>query len=111
MTYDFASCDYPLNMELLLTDATDPKFAAIGKNYELFEKSSEKILELQGTGKLKAAVEEHGVSEKLLHFDQYDVLLQFGIPYYKKSGEITGRTLIGQISEDEFLIVGLDAKI
>jgi hypothetical protein len=24
MTYDFVSCNYPLNMELFLTDATDP---------------------------------------------------------------------------------------
>ena len=26
MTYDFASRDYPLKMELFLTDATDPIF-------------------------------------------------------------------------------------
>ena len=29
------------------------------------------------TGKLKTAVEEHGLGEKLLHFDNYDLLCQF----------------------------------
>lgn len=91
-------------------ESLDPQFAAIAENYRLFGKSAEMITELQGTGRLKAAVEEHGLGEKLLHFDNYDVLFQFGIPNYRKAGEVTGRALIGQISEDEFLIVGFDAK-
>ncbi len=93
-----------------LQESLDPKFSAIAANYKLFSRASEKILELQGTGKLKAAVEEHGLGEKLLHFDQYDVLFGFGVPAYKKDGEISGRTLIGQIAEDEFLIIGFDAR-
>jgi len=88
----------------------DESFAGIAANYLLFSNVSEKILELQGTGKLKAAVEEHGLGEKLLHFNNFDVLFQFGFPNYKKSGEITGRALIGELSEDEFLIVGFDTK-
>ena len=93
-----------------LRDALDPKFSAISENYKLFAKASEAILELQGTGNLKAAVEEHGLGEKLLHFGDHDVLFNFGFPNHKKAGEVSGRVLIGQLSEDEFLILGFDAK-
>ncbi len=88
----------------------DTKFLPMAENYKLFSKISDKIVELQGTGNLKAAVEEHGLGEKLLHFDNYDVLVQFGFPNRDKKGEITGRVLIGQLSEDEFMIAGFDAK-
>jgi len=88
----------------------DNVFSGIAGNYGLFNKVSDKILELQGTGNLKAAVEEHGLTEKLLAFENYDVLFQFGYPRFKKSGDITGRILIGKLAEDEFLILGFDAK-
>ena len=47
----------------------DNVFSGISANYKLFDNASDKILELQGTGLLKAAVEEHGLSEKLLSFE------------------------------------------
>ncbi len=88
----------------------DSKFHPMAENYKMFGKISGKIMELQGTGNLKAAVEEHGLGEKLFHFDNYDLLLQFGFPNRDKKGQITGRVLIGQLSNDEFLIAGFDAK-
>jgi hypothetical protein len=91
-------------------DKLDEKFSGIAANYELFGKAAEKIVELQGTGQLKTAVEGHGLGERLLHFDDYDVLFGFGIPHFKKPGEITGRALIGQLSENEFLVMGFDAR-
>lgn len=93
-----------------IKDKIDTKFVPMSENYKMFAKIEQKIIELQGTGKLKAAVEEHGLGEKLLHFDNYDVLFQFGFPNRDKKGQITGRAMIGQISEDEFLIAGFDAK-
>lgn len=93
-----------------LREKLDPKFSGISANYLLFGKASQAILEMQGTGKLKAAVEEHGLGEKLLHFDNYDVLFGFGVPYHRKAGDITGRALIAQLGEDEFLVMGFDAK-
>ena len=88
----------------------DSKFIPMAGNYTIFKKIAGKITDLQGTGNLKAAVEEHGLNEKLLHFDNYDLLLQFGFPSRDKKGQITGRVLIGQLSEDEFLVAGFDAK-
>jgi len=88
----------------------DNVFSGIAANYMLFSKASDKILELQGTGNLKAAVEEHGLPEKLLSFENYDVLFQFGYPRFKKPGNVTGRVLIGQLAEDEFLVLGFDSK-
>lgn len=91
-------------------DKLDKTFLTMAANYSLFQKASGKIMELQGTGRLKAAVEEHGLNEKLLHFNGYDVLFQFGYPNFKKAGNVTGRALTGQLSDDEFLIIGFDAK-
>ncbi len=93
-----------------IKNALDPKFHPMAENYKIFNKVSDKIIELQGTGKLQAAVEEHGLGEKLLHFDHYDVLFQFGFPNRNKNGQVTGRALIGQISKDEFLVAGFDTK-
>jgi len=96
--------------ESRVKETLDTKFHPMAENYKMFNKISAKIIELQGTGKLMAAVEEHGLGEKLLHFENYDVLFQFGYPNRNKNGQITGRTLIGQLGEDEFLIAGFDAK-
>lgn len=96
--------------EYRIKESLDPKFSDMAANYAMFANTSTIIIELQGTGNLKAAVEEHGLSEKLLHFENYDLLCSFGYPLTNKHGEITGRVMVGQLSDDEFLLMGFDAK-
>ena len=88
----------------------DAKFSGIAANYKLLTPAIPLITSLQGTGKLKAAVEEDGLGEKLLHFSKYDVLLTFGFPSYKEDKELTGRMLIAETAPDEFYLMGFDTK-
>ena len=58
MTYDFVSCDYPLKMELFLTDATDPEFAG-GQQVSLGNGSHEFLFNIRfGKNKHKKANED-----------------------------------------------------
>ena len=91
-------------------DKLDDRFNDISANYKLLSKATQKILSLQREDKLKAAGEEQGLIEQLINFENYDVLFEFGYPTYKERGRQSGRVLIGQLSENEFLLIGFDAK-
>ena len=77
------------------------------------------IAELQGTGRLKSAVEEHMLTNRLLTFEKWEVVAMFGFPPQLSYGGLfapgtkdrTGRALIGQLSENEFLILGFDTFV
>ncbi|WPP50975.1 DUF5597 domain-containing protein [Catalinimonas niigatensis] len=88
----------------------DQKFDGIAKNYHLLAGAIHPITQLQGTGLLHAAGEEQGMSEYLLRLNQYDLLLSYGFPTYKDRSKQTGRVLVGQLGEDEFLLIGFDTK-
>lgn len=88
----------------------DERFSGIADNYKLLSKAMIPITKLQGTDKLVAIGEEEGMSEKLVHMDNYDLLFKFGYPTYKVKSEQNGRALIGQLGEDEFLLMGFDTK-
>ncbi|MBT33866.1 MAG: hypothetical protein CMO01_29745 [Thalassobius sp.] len=88
----------------------DNKLQYIASNFSLFSKAMPQILKMQENGNLQCAVQEEGLREKLLHFEGYDLLFQFGFPTYKEHNDKTGRVLIGQVAEDEFVVIGFDAK-
>jgi hypothetical protein len=88
----------------------DNKFAGIAANYRLLRPAIPVITSLQGTGKLKAAGEEDGLGDELLHFSNYDLLLTYGFPSYKEGNEMTGRVLVGELAPDEFMLIGFDTK-
>ncbi|MDR3713965.1 MAG: DUF5597 domain-containing protein [Puia sp.] len=87
----------------------DDKFSGMADNYRLLRGSIGKIAELQGTGRLRAVGEEYGRYEQLVTLGGYDILFSFGYPAYRKK-TLTGRALIGQLGEDEFLITGFDTR-
>lgn len=91
-------------------DRLDDKFAGIAANYRLLRGAISEILALQGTGRLKAAIEEHNRPEQLLNFNGYDILFTFGYPSYKKDRSPSGRALVAQLAANEFLLMGFDAK-
>jgi len=88
----------------------DDKFNYFKDNYRLLKGALDKIAELQGTGKLQAVGEDFALREQLLQAGDYDILFSYGFPGYKHNKELTGRALIGQLGEDEFLILGFDTK-
>ncbi|MHA4809450.1 DUF5597 domain-containing protein [Flavitalea flava] len=87
----------------------DDKFSGMADNYRVLQGAIDKIAELQGTGRLKAVGEEYGLHEELVSLGSYDILFSYGFPAYRKV-PLTGRALIGQLGEDEFLVIGFDAK-
>jgi hypothetical protein len=88
----------------------DARFSGIALNYKLISKSMIPLTQLQGTGKLTAIGEEEGMSEKLVRLQNYDLLFHFGYPSFKDRSKRTGRALIGQLNDDEFLLIGCDVK-
>lgn len=88
----------------------DEKFTHFTQNYILLRGATDIITQLQGTGKLIAAGEEEGLREQLITLGGYDIMLNFGFPSYKANQARTGRVMIGQINEDEFVVIGFDTK-
>lgn len=91
-------------------DKLDERFTDIANNYKVLSKISAPLLTLQEQDKVKAVGEEDGLYEQLVRFDEFDVLFDFGFPSYKDRSIRSGRALIGQLSPNEFLIAGFDAK-
>jgi hypothetical protein len=78
-------------------------------NFRLIGGAMPVIAELGGTDRLKAAVEEDLYTNRLLRFEKYDVLAQWGSIRTSYGGEVaagtaerTGRVLVGQAGEHEF---------
>ena len=73
------------------------------------------ILDLQGTGKLQAAVEEDAIRARNLILTNYDALVRFRPPSRFNpalaTGEPSGRVLIGELGPDEFLVLGFDSTV
>ena len=76
------------------------------------------IAELQGTGKLHSAVEEQYLTDRLIHSSEFDVLVQFGTLHGEYGGTfgtqtpaMSGRALVGELTADEFVVMGFDAHI
>jgi len=87
----------------------DEKFSGMADNYRLLQDVIDKLAELQGTGRMQAVGEEYGRSEQLVTLGDYDILFSFGYPSYRKTTG-TGRAIIAQLGEDEFLVVGFDTR-
>ena len=76
------------------------------------------LLAAREAGHLKAGVEEEGIPNRELTFDDYDVVARFGPVRGSYSGEkgignpdVSGRVLVAQTAPDEFLILGCNANV
>ena len=95
------------------------EFTDIAAGFGLLKPALPVIAELQGTDKLKAAVEEDAIPGRMLYFDGYDVLVRFRAsgrnagPAAAPAGPVvpSGRVLVAQLGPDEFLIAGFDAAL
>ena len=98
-----------------------PDMAAIGADFRVVQSAIPVIAGLQGTDKLKAAVEETGTGARNLIFSNYDALVRFHPPERRPAGtagqapaaaaDLSGRVLIAQLAADEFLIMGFDSSV
>jgi hypothetical protein len=97
-----------------------PRFADTAANFRLLGNAAPVILELQGTKKLQAAIEEENIPGRTLSFDRYDVLAMFPPALAKQPSWVeptgppappSGRVLLAQLQPDEFLVMGFDTTI
>lgn len=92
------------------TGRLDEKFTDMADNYRLFRGILDQLATLQGTGRLKAVGEEYGLHDQLVELGNYDILCSFGFPAYRKRS-LTGRALIAQLGEDEYLVTGFGTRL
>ena len=99
-----------------------PDMAAVGADFRLFKSAIPVIAELQGTSRLKAAVEETGIGARNLIFGNYDALVRFRPPGRQPAGTIgpsaaaavsepTARVMIAELAPDEFLVMGFESSV
>jgi hypothetical protein len=99
-----------------------PDMAAIASDFGLVKTTIPVIAELQGTPRLKAAVEETGIGARNLIFTNYDILVRFRPPGRLPAGTIgqpaaagpsepSARVLIAELGPDEFLVMGFESSV
>jgi hypothetical protein len=96
--------------------------AAIAADFRVVKSALPIIADLQGTEKLKAAVEETGTGARNLIFSNYDVLVRFHPPGRQPAGAVGAataagpvepwsRALIAELNPDEFLVMGFGSSV
>ena len=99
-----------------------PDMAAIAADFRLVKSAIPVITELQGTPRLKAAVEEAGIGARNLIFRNYDLLVRFNPPGRAPAGTIgqpaagasaapSARAMVAELAPDEFLVMGFDSSV
>jgi hypothetical protein len=86
----------------------EERFADLGADYRLVKAAMPAVLDLQATGKLKAAIAEDVIRGKNLIFDRYHLLVHF---LQATPPTPSSRVLVGELGPDEFLIMGFDATV
>jgi hypothetical protein len=97
-----------------------PSEAEVAADFGIFKSTIPVIADLQGTPRLKAAVEETGIGARNLIFSNYDVLVRFRPPGRLPAGTIgqaaaasepAARVLIAELGPDEFLVMGFESSV
>jgi Domain of unknown function (DUF5597)/Beta-galactosidase len=90
----------------------------IALNYALFGPAAPVWRSLGDAGYMQTAIEEEGLANSTLTFDDFDVAVRFGpvLPGYggprgRGNPQRNGRVLVGQLSADEFLVAGMNASL
>ena len=96
----------------------DMQFGDLGNDYRMVNSALPVITELQGTSKLKTAVEEEGITGRNLNFDRYDLLVRYrpqpSVPNPAAPPRLltpSARVLVGELGSDEFLIMGFESTV
>ena len=95
----------------------------LAKNFRLFSAAAPRLYELRRRSSVEsrlvqAAVEEDLLTNRLLRFERWDALVQFGDVRRSYGGEYpggtpdrTGRVAVLHTGTNEFLVIGVDATV
>jgi len=121
----YAIADYnSIGISVFGVDGNAPRGKAVDResetaiNYRLIGAVIPQLLSMRDEGHLHAAVEEDGIANPQMLFDNYDAVARFGTVSNVYGGdrgagnpEIDGRVLVGQLGTDEFLVLGSHANV
>ena len=99
-----------------------PDMVGVAADFGLFKSTIPVMADLQGTPRLKAAVEETGSGARNLIFSNYDVLVRFHPPGRMPAATVgsalvtaptglSARVLIAELGPDEFLVMGFESSV
>jgi hypothetical protein len=90
----------------------------ITANFRQLGPALPELLALRQTGNVRAAVEEEGLANVVVAFDRFEAQARFGPVLGSYSGDngtgnpnVNGRVVFGQISPNEFIVVGFNANV
>ncbi len=85
------------------------------RNYRLIGPMMRDIAELNYQGKLQAVAEIEGQPTQTLHFGPWDAVISYGGTLrggaLKGNPEPTGRALVAQLKDNQFLVTGFDCRV
>jgi hypothetical protein len=89
------------------------RFVDLGADFRMVNAAMPAILDLQASGKLKAAIADDVIRGKNLIYDRYHLLVRFlAAPALPSQPPVpSARVLVGELGPDEFLIMGFNAAV
>lgn len=108
--------DYTRTNHPEMTTAKDPNafLDPTAANYKLIGPMMRDIARLNFAGKLQAVAEVESEPTQTLHFGAWDAVISYGTGRggaAKGNPEPRGRALVAQLSEDKFLVTGIDCRV
>ena len=94
--------------------AQDSFLQPTAQNYILIGPMMRDIARLNFEGKLQAVSEEQGKSTQTLHFGVWDAVVTYGSgrgAAPRQGNDPTGRALVAQLAENQFLVTGINAHV
>jgi len=99
------------------THNTTPQLASLAENYRLLGSMDRELAQLLFAGKVQTAVEEPMLDSVSLDFGKWKANVRFedasdnSRPQTGMEKLNAGRALVAQLSPDEFLVTGIDARV
>jgi Domain of unknown function (DUF5597)/Glycosyl hydrolases family 35 len=85
------------------------------QNYELIGPMMRDVARLNFEGKLQAVAEVEGEATETLHFGAWDAVVSYGVGgrggQAKGNAEPTGRVLVAQLKDSQFLVAGISCRV
>jgi hypothetical protein len=104
----------PFGMDYTNPRNTPESLAPTARNYRLIGPMAREIARLNFEGKLQAVAEEKGKVTETLAFGPWNAIVSYGASRNGRAAgnaEPTGRVLVGQLKDNQFLVAGFQARI
>lgn len=94
--------------------STEEEFTPFAQDYQLLGPISRQIASLNFNGKLQAVAEVKGEVSQTLNFGAWKAEVSFGVARNNEprgNASPTGRALVAQLGEDQFLVTGMFSRV